>query len=74
MEERFKIFISNNFTIINLKFDTVFAFPEEDVNDFNREIILDMEDENIIYYDASGYWVLYEEFFEDFETNTANSP
>lgn len=66
MEERFKIFISNNFTIINLKFDTVFAFSEEDVNDFNREIILEMEDENIIYYDASGYWVLYEEFFEDF--------
>lgn len=66
MEERFKIFISNNFTIINLKFDTVFAFPEEDVNDLNREIILEMEDENIIYYDASGYWVLYEEFFEDF--------
>ncbi len=66
MEERFKIFISNNFTIINLKFDTVFAFSEEDVNDLNREIILEMEDENIIYYDASGYWVLYEEFFEDF--------
>lgn len=66
MEERFKIFISNNFTIVNLKFDTVFAFPEEDVNDLNREIILEMEDENIIYYDASGYWVLYEEFFEDF--------
>lgn len=66
MEERFKIFISNNFTVINLKFDTVFAFPEEDVNDLNREIILEMEDENIIYYDASGYWVLYEEFFEDF--------
>lgn len=66
MEEKFKIFISNNFTIINLKFDTVFAFSEEDVNDFNREIILEMEDENIIYYDASGYWVLYEEFFEDF--------
>lgn len=66
MEEKYKIFISNNFTIINLKFDTVFAFSEEDVNDFNREIILEMEDENIIYYDASGYWVLYEEFFEDF--------
>lgn len=66
MEERFKIFISNNFTIVNLKFDTVFAFPEEDINDLNREIILEMEDENIIYYDASGYWVLYEEFFEDF--------
>ncbi len=66
MEERFKIFISNNFTIINLKFDTVFAFSEEDVNDLNREIILEMEDENIIYYDASGYWVLYDEFFEDF--------
>lgn len=66
MEEKYKIFISNNFTIINLKFDTVFAFPEEDVNDLNREIILEMEDENIIYYDASGYWVLYEEFFEDF--------
>lgn len=66
MEEKFKIFISNNFTIINLKFDVVFAFPEEDVNDFNREIILEMEDENIIYYDASGYWVLFDEFFEDF--------
>lgn len=66
MEEKYKIFISNNFTIVNLKFDTVFAFPEEDVNDLNREIILEMEDENIIYYDASGYWVLYEEFFEDF--------
>lgn len=66
MEERFKIFISNNFYIVNLRYDTVFAFSEEDVNDFNREIILEMEDENIIYYDASGYWVLYEEFFEDF--------
>ena len=66
MEEKYKIFISNNFSIVNLKYDTVFAFPEEDVNDFNREIILEMEDENIIYYDASGYWVLYEEFFEDF--------
>ena len=66
MEEKYKIFISNNCTIINLKFDVVFAFPEEDVNDFNREIILEMEDENIIYYDASGYWVLYDEFFEDF--------
>lgn len=66
MEEKYKIFISNNFNIVNLKFDTVFAFPEEDVNDFNREIILEMEDENIIYYDASGYWVLYDEFFEDF--------
>ena len=66
MEEKFKIFISNNFTIVNLKYDIVFVFPEEDVNDFNREIILEMEDENIIYYDASGYWVLYDEFFEDF--------
>lgn len=66
MEEKYKIFISNNFYIVNLRYDIVFAFPEEDVNDFNREIILEMEDENIIYYDASGYWVLYEEFFEDF--------
>lgn len=66
MEEKFKIFISNYFNIVNLKYDIVFAFSEEDVNDSNREIILEMEDENIIYYDASGYWVLYDEFFEDF--------
>lgn len=66
MEEKFKFFISNYFNIVNLKYDIVFAFSEEDVNDSNREIILEMEDENIIYYDASGYWVLYDEFFEDF--------